>query len=306
MRTRRIGGLEVSVVGLGCNNFGWRIDEERSRAVIDAALDAGVTFLDTADTYGNGASEEYLGRALRGRRADVVIATKFGHRSGHPDRGAHPAYVRRAVEASLARLQTEWIDLYQLHTPDPQVPIADTLGALDDLVTEGKVREVGCSNFTIEQLAEADAVRTSHAVRFASVQNEFSMLERAEAPMVAACEAQGRAFLPYYPLANGMLTGKYRRGREAPPETRITGGGRYAPLLNDANLDVVERVADFAEARGAGVLDAAFAWLLSHGSVASVIAGATKPHQVAANVAASEWELAPADRLELDRLLGSP
>lgn len=303
MRTRRIGSLDISVVGLGCNNFGSRIDEQETRAVIDAALAAGITFLDTADIYADGVSEEYIGRALQGRRADVVIATKFGHRSGHPDRGGHPAYVRRAVEASLKRLQTDWIDLYQLHTPDPLVPVAGTLGALDDLVTAGKVREIGCSNFNLARLAEADAVKTPHGVRFASVQNEFSMIERDQAPVVAACAEQRRAFLPYYPLANGMLTGKYRIGRQPPAGTRITGGGRYAPILNDRNLALVERVAEFAEQRGAGVLDAAFAWLLSHEAVASVIAGATKPHQVAANAAASEWVLGREERESLDRLL---
>ena len=306
MRTRRIGTLEVSVVGLGCNNFGWRIDEAASRAVVDAALQSGITFFDTADMYGDGASEEYLGRALGGRRTEVVVATKFGHRSGHPARGAHPDHIRRAVDASLQRLGTSWIDLYQLHTPDPAVPIADTLGALDDLVTAGKVREVGCSNFTLAQLREADAVRTGNGVRFASVQNHFSMLERGDAPVVAACAGEGRAYLPYYPLANGMLTGKYRAGREAPGGTRITEGGRYAPILNPANLEVVERLATFAESRGGGVLDVAFAWLLSHPAIASVIAGATKPHQVAANAAAGDWELSGTERAEADQLLGSP
>ena len=305
MKTRRIGTLEVSVVGLGCNNFGWRVDEVASRAVVEAALDAGVTFFDTADMYGDGASEEYLGRALAGRRAQVIVATKFGHRSGHPERGAHPNHIRRAVDESLRRLGTSWIDLYQLHTPDRAVPIADTLGALDELVAAGKVREVGCSNFSLDQLREADAVETSHGVRFASVQNHFSMLERADAPIVAACEEQGRAYLPYFPLASGMLTGKYRAGRAAPQGTRITEGARYAPLLNPENLATVERLASFAEDRGAGVLDLAFAWLLSHGSIASVIAGATKPHQVAANAAAGGWELSPSERTDVDELLGS-
>lgn len=305
MKTRRIGSLEVSVVGLGCNNFGWRIDEAASRLVVEAALDAGVTFFDTADMYGDGASEEFLGRALRDRRTEAVVATKFGHRSGQPERGAHPAHIRRAVEASLQRLGTSWIDLYQLHTPDPAVPIADTLGALDDLVTAGKVREVGCSNFTLDQLHEADAVRTPHGVRFASVQNHFSMLERSDAAVVAACAEEGRAYLPYFPLASGMLTGKYRVGRDAPHGTRIADGGRYAPILNPENLATVERLADFAEVRGAGVLDVAFAWLLDHPAIASVIAGATKPHQVAANAAASEWDLSPAERAELDLMLSS-
>lgn len=303
MDTRRIGSLEVSVVGLGCNNFGSRIDEGATRAVVDAAVRSGVTFFDTADIYGDGRSEEFLGRALGARRAEVLIATKFGHRSGHPDRGAHPAYISRAAEASLQRLGTDWIDLYQLHTPDPDVPVADTLGALDELVVAGKVREIGCSNFTVDELRAADAVRTEHGVRFASVQNHFSMLERAEASMVQACAGDGRAFLPYYPLANGMLTGKYRVGRERPPGTRITVGGRYAPILNDANLEIVERLASYAEARGAGMLDLAFAWLLSHRAIASVIAGATKPHQVVSNAAASEWQLTSKERAEVDALL---
>lgn len=303
MDTRRIGSLEISVVGLGCNNFGSRIDEGATRAVVDAALRSGVTFFDTADIYGDGRSEEFLGRALGARRAEVLIATKFGHRSGHPERGAHPAYIRRAAEASLQRLGTDWIDLYQLHTPDPDVPIADTLGALDELVIAGKVREIGCSNFTVDELRAADAVRTEHGVRFASVQNHFSMLERAEASMVQACAGDGRAFLPYYPLANGMLTGKYRVGRETPRGTRITGGGRYAPILNDGNLEIVERLASYAEARGAGMLDLAFAWLLSHPAIASVIAGATKPHQVVSNAAASEWQLTSKERAEVDALL---
>ena len=303
MDSRRIGSLDVSVVGLGCNNFGWRIDEPAARAVIDAAIDAGITLFDTADMYGGGRSEEFLGRALADRRGEVLIATKFGHRSGHPDRGAHPDHVKRAAEASLRRLRTDWIDLYQLHTPDPAVPIADTLGALDELVTAGLVREIGCSNFSLGQLADADAVRTPHGVRFASVQNEFSMLARGEAPVVDASAATGRAFLPYYPLANGMLTGKYRVGREAPAGTRITDGGRYAPILNDANLRIVEGLAVYAEAHGAGLLDLAFGWLLSHPAVASVIAGATRAHQVRANAGASMWTLTAAQRAEVDALM---
>lgn len=304
MNTRRIGTLDVSVVGLGCNNFGPRVDERGTRAVVTAALDAGVTFFDTADIYGDGDSERFLGRALGPRRADVVIATKFGHRSGHPSRGAHPDHVHRALEASLERLGTDWVDLYQLHTPDPDVPIADTLGALDQLVVAGKVREIGCSNFDLRQLAEADAVRTPHGVRFASVQNQFSMLAREEAGVVAASSSQGRAFLPYFPLASGLLTGKYRVGREAPAATRITGGGRYASMLSPANMATVERLALYAEQHGAGLLDLAFAWLLSHEAIASVIAGATKPHQVVANAAASEWTLTDVERREVDLLLG--
>ena len=303
MDTRRIGSLDVSVVGLGCNNFGWRIDEPASAAVVNAALDAGVTLFDTADTYGGGKSEEFLGRALGARRREVTIATKFGHRSGWPDRGAHPDYIPRALEASLRRLGTDWVDLYQLHTPDPNVPIADTLGALDALVASGKVREVGCSNFSVTQLAEADAVRTPHLLRFASVQNHFNMLARADQDVVTACAQTGRAFLPYYPLESGLLSGKYRLGKPAPEGTRITNGGRYAPLLSDENLAMVERLATYAESRGRTLLELAFAWLLSHPPVASVIAGATSVTQVKANAEAARWRLASLEREEVDALL---
>jgi aryl-alcohol dehydrogenase-like predicted oxidoreductase len=303
MDTRRIGSLDVSVVGLGCNNFGWRIDEAASAGVVNAALDAGVTLFDTADMYGGGKSEEFLGRALGARRHEVVIATKFGHRSGWPDRGAHPDHIPRALEASLKRLGTDWIDLYQLHTPDPNVPIADTLGALDALVTAGKVREVGCSNFSATQLAEADAVRTPHAVRFASVQNHFNMLARADQDVVNACAQAGRAFLPYYPLESGLLTGKYRLGKPAPEGTRITSGGRYAPLLSDENLALIEKLATYAESRGRTLLELAFAWLLSHPPVASVIAGATSARQVTANAEAARWRLSSLERDEVDALL---
>lgn len=304
MDTRRIGSLDVSVVGVGCNNFGWRIDEAATGAVVDAALEAGITFFDTADIYGGGKSEEYLGRALGRRRGDVVIATKFGHRSGGPERGAHPEYIPRALDASLKRLGTDWVDLYQLHTPDPRVPIAETLGALDALVAAGKVREVGCSNFSMAQLAEADAVRTSHEVRFASVQNHFNLLERGEQEVVAASASAGRAFLPYYPLASGLLTGKYRRDRAVPEGTRISGGGRYSPLLNEDNLDTVERLATYAESHGRTLLELAFGWLLSHVAVASVIAGATSPAQVVANAHAAGWRLSDVELAEVDALLG--
>lgn len=304
MAQRRIGSLDVSVVGLGCNNFGWRIDESATRAVVAAALDAGVNFFDTADIYGGGKSEEFLGRALGSRRRDVVLATKFGHRSGHPDRGAHPDYIPRALDASLKRLGTEWVDLYQLHTPDPDVPIAETLGALDLLVAAGKVREIGCSNFGLARLAEADAVRTPHRTRFASVQNHFNLLERQEQDVVDACSRDGRAFLPYYPLASGLLTGKYRRGAEAPPGTRITNGGRYTPLLNEANLEVVERLTGYAAQHGRTMLELAFGWLLSHPPVASVIAGATSPAQIRSNAESAGWRLSALERQEVDRLLG--
>ena len=304
METRPIGSLGASVIGLGCNNFGPRLDADRSAAVVDAAIDAGVTFLDTADIYGNGASEEFIGRALArsGRRAEVVIATKFGHRSGHPDRGGHPDWVRQAVDASLRRLGVEVIDLYQLHSPDPLVPLADTLGALDELVRAGKVREIGCSNFTPAMLDDASAAAPGRA-RFVSVQNEYSLLQREpERGVLDACERHGLAFLPFYPLASGLLTGKYRRGRPLPEGTRITAGGRYADLLSEANLDVVERLAAWAEGRGRTLLELAFAWLLAHPRVASVIAGASSPEQVRANAAAAAWRLTDDERAEVGAL----
>jgi len=301
LETRRIGSLEVSAVGLGCNNFGRRLDEAATAAVVHAALDAGVTLFDTADVYGDGRSEEYLGRALGPRRGEVVVATKFGNPVEGQGRGASPAYVRTAVEASLLRLGTEVIDLYQLHTPDPDVPVAETLGALGELVREGKVREIGCSNFSDEQIREAEDA--AGAARFVSVQNEYSLLHREpEAGVLDACERLGLAFLPYFPLASGLLTGKYRKGRSAPEGTRLAGGGRYGDLLSEENLDMVERLIAFAEGRGHTVLELAFSWLLARTAVASVIAGATKPAQVRANVAAAGWRLSEADLAGVDRI----
>jgi aryl-alcohol dehydrogenase-like predicted oxidoreductase len=303
MQMRRIGSLNVSVVGLGCNNFGGRLDEPGTERVVHAALDAGINFLDTADIYGGTKSEEFLGRALRSRRDGVVLATKFGIKLD--DRrlgGARPEYIRQAVEESLTRLATDRIDLYQLHKPDPEVPIADTLGALDALVRSGKVREIGCSNFTAEQLWEAEAAATG--ARFVSVQNHYSMLHREpESDVLPECERQGLAFLPYFPLANGLLTGKYRKGQPPPEGSRISAGGHFADWLSDENLDRVEALIRFAEARGHTILDLAFSWLLARPAVASVIAGATKPEQIRANVAAAGWQLSPADLAEIDRLL---
>ncbi|HEX6967150.1 MAG TPA: aldo/keto reductase, partial [Gemmatimonadaceae bacterium] len=280
MNTRRIGSLEVSVVGLGCNNFGKRLDEQASATVVHAALDAGITFFDTADMYGGTRSEEFLGRAIGARRRDVVIATKFGWRIDEERQGARPEYVRRAVEDSLRRLGTDYIDLYQLHRPDPTVPIADTLGALDELVRAGKVREIGCSNFSAEQLREAEAAVRPGAARFVSVQNQYSLLHREpERAVLPECERLGIAFLPYFPLANGLLTGKYRRGQPAPAGSRIATGS-HTEVLTDRNLAVVEALMRFAPSRGHTLLALAFSWLLSRPVLASVIAGATKPEQV--------------------------
>jgi aryl-alcohol dehydrogenase-like predicted oxidoreductase len=301
METRRIGSLEVSVVGLGCNNFGRRLDAAATARVIDAALDAGVNFLDTADMYGGGKSEEYLGRALAGRWNRVVLATKFGWELDETRKGASAAYVKRAVEASLRRLGTDRIDLYQLHKPDPATPIAETLGALADLVREGKVREIGCSNFSAAQVEQAERAAAG-GPRFVSVQNEYSLLHREpEAEVLPACGRLGLSFLPYFPLANGLLTGKYRRGRPLPEGARLTEPGR--PALDEKLLDTVERLVSFAGERGHTLLDLAFAHLLSRPEVASVIAGATRPEQIRANAAAASWTLTAEDRAALAGLL---
>jgi aryl-alcohol dehydrogenase-like predicted oxidoreductase len=295
MDVRRIGSLEVSVVGLGCNNFGRRIDEERSRAVVEAALEAGITFLDTADIYGETRSEEYLGRILEGRRDDVVLATKFGSRiDDERPGGASPSYVRRAVEDSLRRLRTDRIDLYQLHEPDDRTQIADTLGALDELVCEGKVREIGCSNFSAAQLREAAAAVAPGATGFASVQNELNLLDRAdEREGLPEAERLGLAYIPYFPLASGLLAGKYRRDEPAPEGTRIAGwpADRVAEVMTDATFDRIDALTRFGAERGHSLLELAFAWLLATPAVVSVIAGATSPEQVAANVAAAGWRL---------------
>src|SRR5690606_6111076 len=304
MRKRRIGSLEVSVVGLGCNNFGRRLDEAATRSVVDAALDAGVDFFDTADVYGETDSETFLGRVLQGRRDRVVLATKFGSKVAEGKQGARPEYVRQALEDSLRRLRTDHVDLYQLHRPDPTVPIADTLGALAEAVRAGLVREIGCSNFTAEQIAEAEAAVAPGAPRFVSVQNELSLLRRgAEKDVLPACREGGRAFLPYSPLFSGLLTGEYRRGRPLPEGTRITGNPRWEQHLTEANLDLIEDLAAFAEQRGKELVDLAFAWLLAKPEVASVIAGATSAEQVQRNARAGTWELTPEDLSALDELL---
>jgi aryl-alcohol dehydrogenase-like predicted oxidoreductase len=308
VQTRKIGSLEVSVVGLGCNNFGWGLDEAASANVIAGALEAGITFFDTADTYGNTKSEEYLGRALGARRKDVVIATKFGSEVDETRKGARPEYVRAAANDSLRRLGTDYIDLYQLHKPDPSVPIAETLGVLQELVAAGKVREIGCSNFTVEQLADAKAAVKGDSARFVSVQNEYSLFHREpEAGVLDECARERIAFLPYFPLANGLLTGKYRRGQAAPAGTRVGGGAylNFQHLLTEENLELVERLVAFAEARDHTLLELAFAWLLAHRPVASAIAGATKVDQVRANARAAGWALSAGDLAEIDRIMGA-
>jgi aryl-alcohol dehydrogenase-like predicted oxidoreductase len=302
MRTRSLGegGPEVSVVGLGTNNFGGRIDYEQSLAVIDAALAAGVTLIDTADIYTQGASEEFIGRALEGRRDGVLIATKFGKPMDElpEERRGNPDYIRAAVESSLRRLRTDVIDLYQMHEPDPETPIAETLGALNDLVHEGKVRWIGSSNFSAEQIEAAEEVaRGAGFHRFVSVQNHYSLVEREpEDEVLPACERLGLGFLPYFPLASGLLTGKYMRGVEA-SEGRLAG--REIP---EARWDRADALQSYADERGISLLEVAVGGLLAMPAVSSVIAGATRPEQVRANVAAGAWEPSADDVEELRAL----
>ena len=300
MKHRHIGSLEISEVGLGGNNFGRRLDADATARVVHAALDAGVNFIDTAELYGDGLSEDYIGRALRGKRQQAVIATKFGYKTAPSDRRGQPANVRRAAEASLSRLGTDYIDLFQLHSPDANTPIADTLGALDELVRAGNVREIGCSNFSVEQLREAAAATPAGHARFVSVQNEYSLIHRdPEADVLPECERTGLAFLPYFPLANGLLTGKYRRGKRIPEGTRLAEGSE---ALSSENLSLVEELVHFAESRRHTVLELAFAWLLAHPAVVSVIAGATRPEQIRANAATADWTLTPEERAAVDAL----
>jgi aryl-alcohol dehydrogenase-like predicted oxidoreductase len=302
MRTRFLGegGPEVSVVGLGTNNFGGRIDYEQTLAVIDAALESGVTLIDTADIYGQGTSEEFIGRALEGRRDRILIATKFGKPMDEnpEERRGNPDYIQWAVESSLRRLRTDVIDVYQMHEPDPVTPIEETLGALNDLVAEGKVRWIGSSNFSADQIEAAEEVsRGAGFHRFVSAQNEYSLAVRgAEDAVLPVCEKVEIGFLPYFPLASGLLTGKYRRGEEA-TEGRLAG--RTIP---EERWDRVEELEDFAQARDVSLLEAAIGGLLAMPAVTSVIAGATKPEQVRANVAAGEWEPSGGDVEELRAL----
>jgi aryl-alcohol dehydrogenase-like predicted oxidoreductase len=314
MRYRPLGnsGLVVSVVGLGCNNFGRRLDVAQTRAVVDAAIDSGVTLLDTADIYGGaGRSEELLGEALAGRRDQVVLATKFG--SQPADMGYGPAagakggraYIRRAVEHSLRRLRTDYIDLYQVHTPDPVTPLSETLAALAELVAEGKVRYIGHSNFSGWQVAEAAAAaRELGTVPFISAQNQWSLLERgAEAEVVPAARHFGLGVLPYSPLANGLLTGKIRRGHEPPAGTRLAGRPEY---VTEQKLSRVEALAEWARQHDVTVLDVAIGALAAQPGCASVIAGATSSEQVKANAAAADWVPSAGELADIDAIVPPP
>ena len=310
MRYRQLGssGLTVSVVGLGCNNFGRWVDRDGTRAVVQAALDVGITMFDTADTYSRGQSEQLLGDALAGHRDEVVLATKFGHDMGGangPDWGARGSrrYVRRAIEASLRRLGTDHVDLYQYHAPDRVTPIEETLAALDELVAEGKVRYLGSSNFAAWRVVQAEHLaRAAGTARFVSAQNNYNLLEReAEAELTPACLAHGVGIVPYFPLANGLLTGKYRRDRPPEPGTRL--GDRKPSLHADAPWDVIEGLQKYAEERAISLLHVAIGGLAGQPAVASVIAGATRPEQVRANAAAGAWELTAGDLAALDAIV---
>jgi aryl-alcohol dehydrogenase-like predicted oxidoreductase len=305
VRTRRLGdeGPEVSVVGLGCNNFGMRVDLEGTRAVVDAAIDAGVTLFDTADIYGNqGGSESCLGEVLEGRRDRIVLATKFGGDMGDGTkaRGSRE-YIRQAIDGSLKRLRTDYVDLYQYHTPDRITPFEETFGALDELVREGKVRYVGHSNLKAAEVEEVDALaRERGSVRPVSAQNEYSLLRRdAEKELIPACERLGLGVLPYFPLASGLLTGKYRRGQPPPEGTRLSGRD---DVFTDEKFDRIEALEGFAEVRGVSLLDVAIGGLLAQPAIASVIAGATQPEQVRANAQAGEWEPSSDDVAALNAL----
>jgi aryl-alcohol dehydrogenase-like predicted oxidoreductase len=306
METRSVGSLQVSVAGLGCNNFGMRIDEAGSKAVVDAALDVGINHFDTADIYGKGRSEEFLGRALGKRRGDAVVTTKVGMGVPEGEPAASEARVMRVCDESLARLGTDYIDLYLLHQPDPTTPIAETLAAFGKLVAAGKVREIGCSNFSGSQLDEAESTAKELGVpRFVNAQNDYSLLNRTvEGDVLPACERLGVVFMPYFPLASGVLTGKYKKGEAHPEGSRLAAWGPMAETFaSDEKLDVVERLREYAEAHGHTLPELALSWLAGAPTVGSVIAGATSPEQVRANAAAtSAWVLTPEERAEVDAL----
>jgi aryl-alcohol dehydrogenase-like predicted oxidoreductase len=310
MKLRNLGksGLRVSLVGLGCNNFGMKLDVEGTRKVVHKALDLGITLFDTADIYGNcGGSETCLGQVLGDRRKDIVLATKFANpmAAGEVMKGASRRYIVTAVEASLKRLQTDWIDLYQQHVPDPLTPIDETLRALDDLVTAGKVRYVGCSNFKAWQVVEAQwTARGAGVGGFVSCQDEYSLLVRdLEQELQPAAEAHGLGILPYFPLASGLLTGKYRRNQPLPEGARLALVKRLADrYMTETNWAIVEKLGDFCGARGRSMLELAFSWLAGRAQVSSVIAGATTPEQVEQNVQAVDWVLSPEDLAEIDRI----
>jgi len=309
VKQRKLGksGLHVSVVGLGCNNFGFvaAMGVEESRQVVDRAIECGINFFDTSDSYGS--SEEILGEVLGERRKQIVLATKFGSQLDPQGKrkGASRAYILSAIESSLRRLRTDVIDLYQLHRPDPQTPMEETLGALDDLIQQGKVRHIGCSNLSAAHLAEAQFTGDANKLHpFVSSQDEYSLLERGiERELLPLVEKYGMSELPYFPLASGLLTGKYKRGHPAPEGSRLANKQSLADrYLHATNMEKVERLERFARGRGHTLLELAFSWLLARPAVASVIAGATKPEQVAKNAKAGDWTLMAEELEEVDRI----
>lgn len=310
MEIRNLGrsGLRVSAVGLGCNNFGMRCDLEASRKVIDKAIDLGITLFDTADVYGNqGGSEDIMGQILGARRKDIVLATKFAMPMDKAEvlKGASRRYIMSAVEASLKRLRTDWIDLYQQHRPDPLTPIEETLRALEDLVAQGKVRYIGCSNLVSWQVVEAQwTAKTCNLESFVSCQDEYSLVVRdIEKELLPAMQAYNLGLLPYFPLASGLLTGKYKRNAPMPQGARLTNTQRLADrYMTDANWPIVEKLADFAAGRGKTMLELAFSWLACRPQVSSVIAGATKPEQLEENVKAASWKISAEDMAAIDKI----
>ncbi len=310
MKHRNLGrsGLSVSLVGLGCNNFGGRIDLEASRKVVHRALDLGITLLDTADIYGNrGGSEECLGKILGDRRKDIVLATKFGMAMSDDGKkqGGSRRYIMSAVEDSLRRLKTDWIDLYQIHQPDPNTPIDETMRALGDLISQGKVRYIGCSNYASWQVAEAQwTAKTEHLSAFISCQDEYSLVIRdLDKTLMPMMPQYGLGLLPYFPLACGLLTGKYKRGAAMPEGARLTTTPRHADrYMTDTNWTMVEKLDAFAAKHGHSLLELAFSWLANRAPVSSVIAGATKPEQVDQNAKAVDWALTADDMAEIDKI----
>ena len=312
MEMRHLGnsGLEVSVIGLGCNNFGRRLDEKQTATVVSAAVDAGIILFDTADLYGeNGTSETYLGKALKGHRDQVVIATKFGGPMGQlpMQKGGSRQHIFQAVEDSLRRLNTDYIDLYQMHFPDLNTPLEETMRALDDLVRQGKVRYLGHSNFSGWMIAHAHHIAVRDALTpFISAQNHYHLLNREVEPDVQpACTKFGLGILPYFPLASGLLTGKYRKGQVHPEGTRLSSGPMAERILTDINIDKAESLFEWAEARGHTLLELAFSWLAQQPAVSSVIAGATNTDQISANVNAANWVLTSEELEEIEKLLGN-
>ncbi len=309
MELRSLGQLQVSVVGLGCNNFGMTIDADQTQKVVDAAVDAGINYFDTAESYGKGRSEEFLGQALGSRRSEVLIASKWGHTVSLADgeRGGDPAQIRKRLDDSLRRLGTDYIDHYQLHRPDPDTPPEETLGCLAELREEGKIREIGCTHFSAADLTASHAAAVEHDLTpYPSVQNYYSLLTRnpENDGVFETCEELGTVFVPYFPLESGLLTGKYRAGERRPEDSRLVKwGDRADAFIDDDKLAVVERLIAWSDGRGRSLLELALSWHTSHPLVASVIAGATKPSQIEANVNAAGWALTAEDRAEVDAVI---